>query len=71
MFEMFFLTANRQVVSVFDATDAEFDTFIQQYIHVFDRGQKHWDSLERLHSILFAWFYQSYPDLFTGTQEEA
>jgi hypothetical protein len=47
------------------------DAFIQLYIPVFDHGQKHWDSLERMHSILFAWFYQSYPDLFTGTQEGA
>lgn len=71
MFETFFLTPNRQMVSVLEATDAEFDAFIQRYIPVFDRGQKHWDSLERMHSIRFAWFYQNYPDLFTGSQEGA
>jgi hypothetical protein len=31
MLDVFFLTSKGQKVSVFDATDAEFDAFIQQY----------------------------------------
>jgi hypothetical protein len=69
--DVFFSTSEGKEVSVFDATDAEFDAFIQQYIPLIDRGQKHWDSFERMNSILFAWFYQSYPNLFKGAREGA
>jgi hypothetical protein len=67
IWDVYFFTIEGNEVKVLEATDAEFDAFIQQYIPVFDRDQKQWDSFERMVSIRFAWFYQSYPDLFIST----
>ena len=69
--DVFFATSEGKEVSVVYATDDEFDAFIQQYIPVFDRDQKHWRSFERMDAIRFAWFYQHYPNLFMGAQEGA
>jgi hypothetical protein len=62
--DVFFITSEGNEVSVGNASDAEFDAFVREYIPVVDRGDGQWFVSERKVAILFAWGCNTYPDLF-------